>query len=153
MTARASFRSYCVADREACLAIFDANCPSFFLPNERVEYASFLDAGHENYEVCEMDGRVIASFGLLRDENNRDRLCWIMLEPDSQGVGIGSLIMQRVISLGRILQSRVIYIAASHKSAPFFAKFGAVATGHKEDGWGPGLDRVDMELRHPGTST
>ena len=146
MTARASFRPYSVADKEACLAIFDANCPDFFLPNERDEYAGFLDAEYDGYEVCEVEGRVVASFGLLRDNSDCDRLCWIMLDPDSQGVGIGSLIMQRILSVGRASQSQLIYIAASHKSAPFFAKFGAIATGHTEDGWGPGLDRVDMEL-------
>ena len=146
MTARASFRPYSVADREACLAIFDANCPSFFSPNERVEFKGFLDAGYDDYEICEVEGRVIASFGLLRDDSDRDRLCWIMLDPEVQGAGIGSLIMKRVIAAGRAAQSPLIHIAASHKSAPFFAKFGAVATGQTKDGWGPGLDRIDMEL-------
>ena len=145
MTLRASFRPYSGADREACLVIFDANCPTFFAPNERVEYVSFLAAVPDRYEVCEVAGRVVAAFGLVDDSKGLS-LNWIMLDPESQGVGIGADIMKHVISVGRASQSFLIKIAASHKSAPFFAKFGAVATVHTEDGWGPGMDRVDMEL-------
>ena len=147
MTPRASFRPYSSADREACSAIFDANCPTFFAPNERVDYMSFLDAVRDSYEVYEVAGRVVAAFGLVDDDRKDVNLNWIMLDPRSQGVGIGSAIMKRVISLGRASQSSLIKIAASHKSEPFFAKFGAVATVHTEDGWGPGMNRVDMEIQ------
>jgi GNAT superfamily N-acetyltransferase len=146
MTPSASFRPYSSADREACLAIFDENCPTFFAPNERADYMGFLEAVPDRYEVCEVAGRVVAAFGLIDDGRQGVDLNWIWLDPVSQGVGIGSSIMKRVISLGRASQCFLIKIAASHKSAPFFAKFGAIATVHTEDGWGPGMDRVDMEL-------
>ncbi len=141
-----SFRPYSSSDREACLAIFDANCPTFFAVQERVDYMSFLDAGPDGYEVCVVSGRVVAAFGLANDEGKGAILTWIMLDPRSQRVGIGSAIMNRVIARGRSTQSSRIRIAASHKSAPFFARFGAVATRRTEDGWGPGLHRIDMEL-------
>ena len=128
------------------MAIFDANCPRFFAPGERADYESFLDASPEGYEVCETAGRVIAAFGLQRDDRHGSSLNWIMLAPDAKGVGLGSRIMKRIIALGKASQSPLIRIAASHKSAHFFAKFGAIATAHTKDGWGPGMDRVDMEL-------
>lgn len=146
MTPKISFRPYSGADREACLAIFDANCPAYFAPNERADYERFLKTSPNSYEVCEVAGRIVAAFGLMREGRYRDRLNWIMLDPESKGVGLGSKIMMRVISLGRTSQLRLIKIAASHKSASFFARFGAVATAHTQDGWGPGMDRVDMEL-------
>jgi len=145
MTPRASFRPYSRTDKEACLAIFDANCPTFFAPNERADYKSFLDDGPNGYEVCEVSSRVVAAFGLISDKKGL-ALNWIMLDPGSQGLGIGSVIMKRVISLGVASQSPVMKIAASQKSAPFFARFGAVVTMLTEEGWGPGMDRVDMEL-------
>ena len=141
-----TFRPYSTSDREACLAIFDANCPAFFAVQERADYMSFLDAGPVGYEVCETAGRVVAAFGLADDDGSGAILCWIMLDPGSQRAGIGSAIMKRVITRGRSTQSSLIRIAASHKSAPFFARFGAVAKGRTEDGWGPGLHRIDMEL-------
>jgi GNAT superfamily N-acetyltransferase len=142
-----SFRPYSRADQEACLAIFDANCPTFFAPNERIDYKSFLDAAADGYEVCEVAGLVVAAFGLMRDGAEEPTLNWIMLDPRSQGVGIGSAIMERVMSMGRSSRASLINIAASHMSAPFFARFGAAVVAHTKDGWGPGMDRVDMELR------
>ena len=146
MTFSPSFRPYNSTDRETCLAIFDANCPSFFAPNERADYISFLDATPEDYEVCEVDRGIVAAFGLTPGDANDNRLVWIMLDPGSQGAGIGSVIMQRIISQSRDSGSWMIRIAASQKSAPFFAKFGAKVTAHTKDGWGPGMDRVDMEI-------
>lgn len=141
-----SFRRYSERDRDACLAIFGANCPDFFAPNERDEYAEFLDETHDSYEVCELDGKVAAAFGLLVNDAGESRLCWIMIDPNAQGRGMGSAIMQRVITLGRLSQSPAIGIAASHKSAPFFARFGAAEISRTEDGWGPDMHRVDMKL-------
>ena len=41
---------------------------------------------------------------------------------------------------------KVIDIAASHLSAPFFEKFGAKTIKEITDGWGLDMHRVDMEL-------
>lgn len=146
MTSRTSFRPYSSADRQACLAIFDANCPTFFAPNERDDYVAFLDVAPDAYEVCEVDEHVVAAFGLLPDDTSSHTLTWIMLDPGSQGEGIGTVIMKHIIGLAEASQLRIINIAASHLSAPFFARFGAIETSSTSDGWGPGMHRVDMQL-------
>ncbi len=140
------FRQYRRTDYQACRDIFAANCPEFFAPNEEAEYQEFLDAVPESYEVCEVDGQVRGAFGLLPDSGNEKRLSWILLDPEVQGVGIGQKLMERVIDLGHLSETRNVRIAASHKSAPFFARFGAMSTSSTRDGWGPGMDRVDMVL-------
>lgn len=141
-----TFRPYRDADRQACISIFDANCPEFFAPNERQEFEEFLERISGDYEVCEVDGEVLGAFGLFVDSENMKRLNWILLDPQSQGIGVGSSIMERVIQMGRTTQTKAVKIAASHKSAPFFARFGASTTSLTKNGWGPGMDRVDMEL-------
>ena len=141
-----TFRPYCRADHKTCTEIFDANCPEFFAPNERQEYEEFLERVSGEYEVCEIDGMVLGAFGLSVNGEDTKTLNWILLDPQAQGVGAGSRIMERVIQLGRTSQTRVVKIAASHKSAPFFARFGATTTSSTKNGWGPGLDRVDMVL-------
>ena len=141
-----TFRPYRNADRQACTSIFDANCPEFFAPNERQEYEEFLEHVSGDYEVCEVDGKVLGAFGLFVDGENMKTLNWILLDPQTQGIGVGSTIMERVIQLSRTSQTRVVKIAASHKSAPFFARFGASTTSLTKNGWGPGMDRLDMEL-------
>jgi len=143
--ANITFRPYRDTDHPVCTSIFDANCPEFFAPNERREYEEFLEQVPGDYEVCEVDGKVLGAFGLFGDGEYKT-LNWILLDPQSQGVGVGSIIMERVIQLGRTSRASVVKIAASHKSAPFFARFGASAKSLTRDGWGPGMDRVDMEL-------
>jgi hypothetical protein len=64
-----------------------------------------------------------------------------------QGAGIGTAIMERVQKSSSSSGS-IVEIAASHKSAPFFARFGARETARIEHGWAPGMHRVDM-LQQP----
>jgi len=147
MNTTVTFRPYTHADREACLELFDANCPEFFAPNERNDYVRFLDADPKGYEACIVGDRIAGAFGLIAGDARRMHLNWILLDPKFQGLGIGSAIMGRIATLAMDAGTDVIDIAASHKSAPFFAKFGASATATIRDGWGSGMHRVDMEFR------
>jgi hypothetical protein len=63
-----------------------------------------------------------------------------------QGSGVGRMIMADVLRDAAARGAHAVDIAASHKSAPFFARFGALERGRTDDGWGPGMHRVDMEL-------
>ena len=141
-----TFRPYRNEDNKACIRIFDANCPAFFAANERDEYQDFLASAPQAYQVCDVDGQVLGAFGLFRDSQKSMVLNWILLDPQTQGLGIGSKIMERVLQLGRGSEATTVNIAASHKSAPFFAKFGAKPAATIQHGWGPGMHRIDMVL-------
>ena len=141
------FRPYVAADLAQCLALFDANCPEFFAPNERTDYAAFLRSEPTNYTVCVVAGRVEGAFGLFAGDRGGASLNWILLSPHVQGTGVGTQMMQRTVDEAGRRGCRVIDIAASHKSAPFFARFGARATSETADGWGPGMHRIDMQLK------
>jgi len=141
-----TFRPYIESDRLACIDIFDANCPEYFAPNERQDYDEFLQSAPEDYEICEGDGRILGAFGLFVDSENVKTLNWILLDTHAQGLGVGSKIMERVIHIVRASETMTVRIAASHKSAPFFARFGATTISSTKDGWGPNMDRVDMLL-------
>ena len=147
MPANISFISYSPGHKAACLALFDANCPEYFSPGERTDYESFLEANNPDYELCFIRGRVAGAFGLMGDDPNQRSLNWILLGPTSQGQGIGAAIMERIILKAKTAKVDIISIDASHKSAPFFEKFGAIETDRTENGWGPGLHRVDMTLQ------
>ncbi|MBT6027421.1 MAG: GNAT family N-acetyltransferase [Porticoccaceae bacterium] len=141
------FRSYASADKAVCLGLFDANCPEFFAPNERVDYAEFLDANPFDYELCLTEDKVAGAFGLSEHGLQQKSLNWILLNPRSQRLGIGSVIMSRISAVALDSGASLINIAASHKSSPFFAKFGAIEIATIDNGWGSGMHRVDMELR------
>ena len=141
-----SYRTYNNSDFQRCLDIFDANCPEYFAPNEREDYERFLERTPLAYEVCELDARVVGAFGLFDDGVDEKSLNWILLDPQAHGVGLGKDIMERVILMAGESNSLHVKIAASHKSAPFFAKFGATVILTTTDGWGPGMHRLDMVL-------
>jgi len=141
-----AFKPFDSADEAACLELFDANSPEFFASNERADYLAFLAARPAGYEVCVVQGRVVGAFGLIGDDPSSRRLNWIMLDPAMQGLGVGSAMMTRVLDAARHARLEVVEIAASHRSAPFFARFGASAVRVTEHGWGRDMHRVDMEI-------
>jgi len=146
MSSKVTFRPYSSKDREICLGLFDANCPEFFAPNERADYLAFLESNPSGYELCLVDDDVAGAFGLIGNDGSRRRLNWIMLNPQFQGVGAGRAIMEKVAALATSQGIQVVEIAASQKSAPFFARFGAVTMTVTNNGWGSGMHRVDMQL-------
>lgn len=146
MSTEPVFRPFRESDRPACLALFDANCPEFFAPKERHEYGQHLDARPSHYSVCLLGDEVVGAYGLEVAPTGHARLQWILFSPTAQGRGLGSVTMSRVL---RDLEGRgvsTLEISASHRSAPFFARFGAEVVATTADGWGPGMHRVDMRI-------
>ena len=141
-----SFRDYTAQDQATCLRIFDANCPTYFAPVERKDYQQFLESGPDAYELCLLSGRVVGAFGVFKRDGSACSLNWILLDPEVQGQGLGAGIMEGVTQRARAHNVAVLQIAASHLSAPFFEKFGAVEISRSEHGWGPDIHRVDMVL-------
>jgi len=140
------FRAYRAADKAACLALFDANCPAFFAPNERDDYASFLASAPPQYRVCVEGAQIIGAFGVLPAEAGEGRLNWILVDPRRQGTGLGSAMMSEVRQAVLAGGMHTVHIAASQHSAPFFTRFGATPERETRDGWGPGMNRIDMRL-------
>lgn len=140
------FLKYSQEKKAACLSLFDLNCPEYFAPNERSDYEDFLNSIPDDYELCERDGELVGAFGVSRGGSGTAGLEWIMLNPSAQGGGLGTAIMQRVIEQARRLGTGKLLIATSHKAHEFFEKMGAVAVSEVENGWGPGMHRIDMEL-------
>lgn len=143
-----AFRHFTQADTAVCLALFELNCPAYFAPEERTDYAAFLSGADATYEVCLSGGRVVGAFGLTPGEAGSARVNWILLDPAAKGTGVGAAMMRRAIGLARGEAATHIHIAASHLSEAFFAKFGARTLSRQEDGWGPGMHRHDMVLEH-----
>ena len=140
------FRAFKATDTDACLALFDQNCPAFFTPDERADYSTYLGANPPGYEVCVQGEQIAAAYGLCREAGHSGRINWVLASPEWRGSGLGAAMMERAIDRARRDQLSAINIAASHLSAPFFARFGARVTGISADGWGPGMHRHDMLL-------
>ncbi len=142
-----AFKRYRRSNYDACMVLFDANCPRYFAANERDEYAGFLAGCPSGYEICEWNSKLCGAFGLTQGGTQEARLNWILLDPDAQGMGIGSTIMRRILDASRASGATTLGIATSQHVAAFFEKFGAAVTATAPEGFGPGLDRVDMVIR------
>ncbi|WCL53039.1 GNAT family N-acetyltransferase [Gimibacter soli] len=148
MKAETAFKPYGPDDNDACLALFDANCPAFFAPNERADYAAFLSEAPEGYLVCLHQGRIVGAFGAMphRDADARS-LNWILIDPTMQRLGIGKAMMAEAARQALVAGASLIHIAASQYSAPYFARFGAEEAGFIKDGWGPDMHCITMVWR------
>jgi len=143
----ANFRRYTSNDKNACLALFDANCPMYFAKNEREDYNDFLNSQPQRYTVALDKTSVIGAFGLSDEaEEKHVRVDWILLDPRSQGSGLGSTIMNKILSDSKANQANMIHISTSHKSFEFFERFGATILSETEHGWGRDMHRVDMVI-------
>ena len=140
------FLKYSPENQAACLSLFDLNSPEFFAPNERDDYKNFLNSVPRDYELCEKDGKLVGAFGLSSMSSDVGALEWILLNPAVQGSGLGTTIMNRVMEWAMQRGFSQLKIATSHKAYKFFEKKGAVAVSELENGWGPGMHRIDMEV-------
>lgn len=139
-------RVYEQADQRDCLRLFDMNCPEFFDPGERAQYHEFMESRPAGYEICLLQQQVVGAFGVCERVAGGVALRWILISPAAQGRGLGSAMMRRALEVCRARVETVLHISASQKSAPFFARFGARAVTITPQGWGPQLDRIEMQL-------
>jgi len=143
-------RSYHALDKGACLRIFEANIPKFILPHERADFAAFLDGlPHTGYYLVLEDekGTVVACGGFAIEHDAEAVLCWGMVDPEFQGLGIGGTLRHlRLQMMTEIPNLKLVRLSTSQKDAPFFESYGFTITQVVPNGYGPELHKVDMEL-------
>lgn len=141
-----SFRAYTNKDYKDCLSLFDENCSEFFAPNEKTDFEEFLAETTQGYEVCLLNGQIAGAFGTFAQGSAVAKIDWILLARQAQGSGIGSVIMDRIITQAKALNCQQLSIATSHKAYRFFENKGAKIVSRKEHGWGPNMHKIDRVL-------
>ncbi len=142
------FLNYDESYYDSCLKLFDENCPSYFAENEKEDYIYFLRINPPGYFVGVIESCIVSAFGLISEpDSSRGRLSWILVSTESKGNGLGAKMMNFVKNSAIKKDLAAIDIAASHLSASFFKKFGALELKETTDGWGQGMHRIDMELK------
>lgn len=142
-------RCYGPGDRDACLALFDANAPAFFAPSERAAFEKYLANPLGRYAVVEDASRRILGGGgvIIAREGKTAHLVWGMIAPDLQRRGLGRLLaLERLRWIAAVPGVERVIMDTTQKTAPFYMRLGFAVTNKTPDGYGAGLDRVDMEL-------
>ena len=155
-----NIRPYRKQDQKACLEIFDSNCPTFFDPSERLLFNNWLTnigqdiPPRENmnpyyYYVAEERGELIAAFGFYGLKNtNEARLSWGMVRRDRHGEGIGTAIFQyRFNAVKKTMPNHQLKLDTSQLTFQFYNRMGFEVLLTEKDGYGKGLDRIEMVFK------
>ncbi len=150
-TPQLEIRAFDTRDREACLKLFDSNTPQFFAPHERAEFEAYLSDLEERgpnaeYLVLEMDGKIVACGGYYVADGTAG-LAWGLVGRDQHREGFGTqLLLERLRRIARVPNASEVVLDTTRQSKGFFERFGFEVVNITPDGYGAGLDRVDMRL-------
>ena len=124
---RLLLRPYADADRPAVLAVFDANTPGFFSPDERGWLEDSLDDLDGPAFLVELDGEPVAFGGYeVWAYYDKALLTWGMAHPRVQGTGVGRwLLLARMAMIARETPATAwVTVDTSPRVAPFFLRHG-----------------------------
>lgn len=158
-------RLYNHRDQLACLQIFDSNFPLYFDADERAPFIRWLqhqedpeipyssptyrNAIKDVYYVAEnSQGDIVgcAGFYIVKDLQEA-RLAWGMVHSGKHSSGIGTaLFHHRVQAIRKDWPGYKITLGTSQHTFPFYEKMGMKVLQIIPKGYGPALDRYDMEL-------
>lgn len=144
-----NIRRYRHTDFDDVLELFDANCPAFFHPDEKVDLISYLDNEIEDYFVVSSGKGIVASGGInYWQDKTEGRLSWDMVHPNHQGQGIGArLTTYRLELLKNHASVKNIIVRTSQLASAFYLKQGFTVEEVHKDFWAPGIDMWRMILK------
>ena len=137
---------YLPDNRESCLAVFDSNTPRYFDLAEREEFESFLNQPNCSYFVMKHNDQIVGCGGyVIAEEGKLARLVWGMVRSDLHKNGLGRfLLMFRLREIAKHDGIQAVRLSTSQHAALFFEKQGFKVMGVIENGYAPGLNRIEM---------
>jgi GNAT superfamily N-acetyltransferase len=148
MTTPLLLRRYRPSDREACLALFEGNVPSSFLPEEVAAFAAFLEEFSDRYLVAFGEAHGPVACGGVALRGDEAILCWGLVDARRHREGIGRVLLRaRLAMAARIPGALRVTMNTSQVTAPFFTREGFATIQVRENYFRPGLDRHDLELQ------
>jgi ribosomal protein S18 acetylase RimI-like enzyme len=145
-----TLRPYTPADRDACLAIFDSDCPRYVAPEERPLFEAYLAAPKGRYAVLAADdGTIVGCGGVMTERDGREaHLTWGLIHAGHHRHGLGrAMTLERLRWIAEMPGIERVVMDTSQHTAGFYERLGFRLTRIVENGYAPGLHRHEMELR------
>lgn len=134
-------------DKVALLGLLDLLIPTYFAPEERADFAHYLDHEREVYFVLRIQGQIAGGGGInIADEGRTGKISWDLIHPDFHGQSLGKyLLRHRIAYLEHLPGIRHIHVRTSQMAYRFYEKQGFVLRTMQKDYWAPGFDLYWME--------
>ena len=142
-----SIREYTAKDFDACLDLFDSNCPKYFTAPERELFADWLNQeDRASYSVMEREGRIIACGGIYHDPDTSSvGLAWGMVHQDFHRQGFGRRLTElRLKQMAEQFPGLTQRLGTSQHTFQFYEKMGFEVEKVTRNGYAEGIDRYDM---------
>jgi ribosomal protein S18 acetylase RimI-like enzyme len=146
---RVNFRPYTPSDRDACLAIFDSNCPTFVVPSDRPQFEAYLTAPRGRFGVLVADdGEIVGCGGVTMERGGRDaHLVLGLIRADRHHKGLGrSMTLAQLRWIAETPGIQRVLMETGQRSLGFYEKLGFRVVKIIEDGYAEGLHRCSLEL-------
>jgi GNAT superfamily N-acetyltransferase len=140
-----SLRSFQSGDREACLEVFDSNREPAWPPSLRSEFAACLDYFPESVLVFEHERKAAGCAAFQRGSDGHGFIPWLLVRRDLRGNGLGRFLLFAALKkLSAEHDPELVEARCPAAAVGFFERQGFRVARVIPDGWGPGLDRVQL---------
>jgi N-acetylglutamate synthase-like GNAT family acetyltransferase len=141
-------RKYLNSDKPKIIELLRKNTPQYFDSSEEKDFENYLDNEIEDYFVYEINSEIIGAGGInYFTEQKLARISWDMIDPNSQGNGIGKKLTQyRINHLKEKENIELIVVRTTQLVCKFYEKMGFELEKIEKDFWAKGFDLYQMEM-------
>jgi len=141
-------RKYLNSDKPKIIELLRKNTPQYFDSSEEKDFENYLNNEIEDYFVYEINSEIIGAGGInYFTEQKLARISWDMIDPNSQGNGIGKKLTQyRINHLKEKEHIELIVVRTTQLVCKFYEKMGFELEKIEKDFWAKGFDLYQMEM-------
>ncbi|WP_027127254.1 GNAT family N-acetyltransferase [Gelidibacter mesophilus] len=141
-------RKYSNLDKPKIIELLRKNTPEYFDSSEEKDFENYLDNEVEDYFVCEINSEIIGAGGInYFTEQKLARISWDMIDPNSQGNGIGKKLTQyRISHINENPNIETIIVRTTQLVYKFYEKLGFKLERVEKDYWAKNFDLYLMKM-------
>jgi N-acetylglutamate synthase-like GNAT family acetyltransferase len=143
-------REYSYKDKSKVIELLRKNTPEYFDASEENDFENYLENEVEDYYVFEENSEIIGAGGInYFTEQKLARISWDIINPKSQGNGIGKKLTQyRVNHLNRNPNIESIIVRTTQLVFKFYEKMGFELEKVEKDFWAKDFDLYQMKMNN-----
>ena len=143
-------REYLRTDKPKIIELLRKNTPEYFDSSEENDFENYLENEVEDYFVYERNSEIIGAGGInYFTEQKIARISWDMIDPNSQGNGIGKELTQyRINHINRNSKIERIIVRTTQLVYKFYEKMGFELEKVEKDFWAKNYDLYQMKMEN-----